>query len=86
MTQYDLDLLKIDLLLSNSEEQLGYLSEFAVSTLLINPPRPFWLICCGKLTLDLTDDLDLNKRSHFRWIYVCTIVRFNLYYSIRQYK
>ena len=72
--------------LSNSEEQLGNLSEVAVSTLLINPDGPFWLMCCAKLTLDLIDDLDLYKRSQFRCIYVWVLVRFNLYYSIQQYK
>ena len=36
----------------------------------------------------LTPDLcrlsyfDLNKRSHFKWIYVCILVGFNGYYSI----
>ena len=77
---------KLTFPLSNSEEQLGILSDVAVSTLLINSPRPFWLFCCAKLTLDLIDILDLYKRSHFKWIYVCVLVGFNLYYSIRQYK
>ena len=77
---------KVTFLMSNSEKPLGNLSEVAVSTLLINPPGPFWLICCAKLTLDLIDDLELYKRSHFRWIYVCVLVHFNLYYSIWQYK
>ena len=46
----------------------------------------FGLICCPKLTIDLIDDLELDKRGHFRWIYVCILVCFNLYYSIRQHK
>ena len=87
MTKYDLDFLKkLTFPLSNSEEQLGNMSDVAVSTLLINPSGPFWLICCAKLTLDLIDDPDLYKRRHLRWIYVCVLVRFNLYYSFRQYK
>ena len=45
-----------------------------------------WVDLLSKLTLDLVDDLDLDKRGHFRWIYVCVLVRFNLYYSIRQHK
>ena len=86
MTQHDIVLWKWTFSLSNSEEQLGNLSEVAVSILLINPPGRFWLICCAKLTLDLIDDLDLYKRSHFRCIYVCLLVRLSLYYSIRKYK
>ena len=86
MTQYYLDFLKSTFPLSNSEEQLGNLSELAVSTLFINPPGPFWLICCAKLTLYLIDDLDFFKRNHFRCMCVCVLVRFNLYYSIRQCK
>ena len=58
MTQHDLDFKKWTFPLSNSEVQLGNLSEVAVSTLLINPPWHFWLICCAKLTLDLIDDLE----------------------------
>ena len=57
--------------LSNSEEQLGNLSEVAVSTLLINPPGPFWLICSAKLTLELIDDFDLYKRSYLFQMYIC---------------
>ena len=77
---------KLTFPLSNSEEQLGNLSDVGVSTLLINPPGPFWMVCCAKLTLDLIDDLDFYKRIHFRWIYVCVLVHFNVYYSIQQYK
>ena len=49
---------KLTFPLNNSKEQLGNLSEVAVSTLLINPHGPFWLFCCAKLTLDLIDDID----------------------------
>ena len=52
---------KLTFPLSNSKEKLRNLSDVAVFTLLINPPRPFWLICCAKLSLDLIDDLDLLR-------------------------
>ena len=39
---------KVTFLMSNSEKQLGNLSEVAVSTLLINQPGPFWLIFYAK--------------------------------------
>ena len=83
MTNMTLTFEKLTFPLSNSEEQLGNLSDVAVSTLLKIHPGPFWLICCAKLTLDLIDDIDLYKRTHFRWICVCVLVRFNLYYSIQ---
>ena len=66
--------------LSNSEEQRGNLSDVALSTLLINPFGSFLVDSMSKLTLDLIDDLGLNKKSHIRWIYVCILVHFNLYY------
>ena len=72
--------------LSNSEEQLGNLYDIALSTLFSSPFGSVWVDLLSKLTLDLVDDLDLDKRGHFRWIFVCVLVHFNLYYSIRQYK
>ena len=71
--------------LSNSEEQLGNLYDIALSTLFSSPFGSVWVDLLSKLTLDLIDDLDLDKRGHFRWIYVCVVVCFNLYYSIRQH-
>ena len=50
--------------LINSEEQLGNLSIVAVATLFINPPGPFWMFCCVKLTLDLIDDIDLIRGAN----------------------
>ena len=44
----------------------------------------FWVDLQSKLNLDLKDDINLNKRSHFKWISVCVLVGFYLYYSIRQ--
>ena len=73
-------------LLCSSEEQLGNLSVIALSTLLSTPVRSGLVDLLFKLTLDLIDDLDLDKRSHFRWKYGCISVRFSRYYSIRQYK
>ena len=35
-----------------------------------------WVDLLSKLTLDLIDDLDLDKRGHFIWIYVCVLVVF----------
>ena len=70
---------KLTFPLSNSEEQLGNLSDVAVSILLINPPGPFWLIFCAKLTLDLIDYLDIYKRSHFRWIYIYIYIHISLF-------
>ena len=72
--------------LSNSEEQLENLYDIALSTLFSSPFGSDWVDLLSKLTLYLVDDLDLDKRGHFRWIYVCVLVRFNLYYSIRQHK
>ena len=72
--------------LSNSEEQLGNLYDIAVSTLFSSPFGSVWANLLSKLTIDLIDDLELDKRGHFRWIYVCILVCFNLYYSIRQHK
>ena len=71
--------------LSNSAEQLGNLSEVALSTLFINLFGSFMVDLMSKLTIDQIDDLELNKRSHFRWMYVCVLVRFNLYYSVQQH-
>ena len=64
--------------LSKSEEQLGNLYGVALSTLFSNPFGSFWVGLLSTLTLDLEDDIDLNKRSHCRWIYVCVLVGFNL--------
>ena len=72
--------------LSNSEEQHGNMYDIALSTLFSNPFGPVWVDLLSKLTFDLIDDHDLDKRSHFRRIYVCVLVRLNLYYSIRQHK
>ena len=71
--------------LSKSKEQFGNLSDVALSTLFSNPFGSFWVDVLSKLTIDLKYDIDLNRGSHFRWIYVCVIIEFNLYYSTRQY-
>ena len=65
---------------SNSEEQLGNLYEIALSTLFSSPFESVWVDLLSKLISDLIDDLDFDKRGHFRWIYVCVLVHFNLYY------
>ena len=83
------DILTFDILtyyLSNSEEQLGNVYDIALSTLFSSPFGSAWVDLLSKLTLDLIDNLDLDKRSHFREIYVCVLVRFNLCHSIRQHK
>ena len=54
--------------LCNSEEQLGNLYDIALSTLLSSPFGSVWFDLLPKLTLGLVDDLDLDKRGHFRWI------------------
>ena len=54
--------------LSNSKEQLGNLYDIAPSTLFSSPFGPVWVDLPSKLTLDLVDDLDLDKRGHFRRI------------------
>ena len=72
--------------LGNSEEQLGNLYDIALSTLFSSPFGSVWVDLLSKFALNLIDDLDLDKRGHFRWIYVCVLVRFNLNYSIRQQK
>ena len=63
--------------LSNSEEQLGNLYDIAPSTLLSNPFGSVWVDLLSKLPIDLIDDLDLDKRGHFRRIYECVLVSFN---------
>ena len=77
---------KLTFQLSNSEEQLGNLHDIALSTLFSSPFGSVCVDLLSKLTLDLVDDLVLDKRGHFRWIYVCVLGRFNLYYSIRKHK
>ena len=74
MTQYGIDLDRLTFQLSNSEEQLGNLHDIALSTLFGNPFGSVWVDVLSKLTIDFIDDLD--KRSHFRWIYVCLLGRF----------
>ena len=86
ITQYDMTFDRLTFQLSNSVEQLGNLYDIALSTLLSRTFRSVWVDLLPKLTLDLIDDLDLDKRGHFRWIYVCVLVCFNVYYSIRQLK
>ena len=59
--------------------------------MILNSPlsSPFgsgWVDLLSKLTLDLIDDLDLDKRGHFIWIYVCVLVVFYHSYTIRQHK
>ena len=71
--------------LSNSEEQLGNLYDIALSTVFSSPFGSVWVDLLSELTLDLFDDLGLDKTGHFRWIYVWVSVRFNLYYSILQH-
>ena len=53
---------------SRSVEQLGNLSDVALSTLFSNPIGPDLVDFLSNLTLDIKDDLDLNKRSLFRFI------------------
>ena len=50
--------------LSNSEEQLGNLYDIASSTLFSSPFGPVWVDLLSKLTINLVEDLDLNKRGH----------------------
>ena len=49
------------------------LYDIALSTLFSSPFESVWVELLSKLTLDLIDDLDLDKRGHFRWIYVCVL-------------
>ena len=49
--------------LSNSEEQLGNLDDIALSTLFISLFGSVWVDLQSKLTLELIDDLDRDKRS-----------------------
>ena len=63
--------------LSNSEEQLGNLYDMALSTLLSNPLRSVCVDLLSKLTIDLIDDIDLDKKSHLRSIYECVLVSYN---------
>ena len=63
--------------LSNSVEQLGNLYDIALSTLLSNLFGSVRIDLLSKLILGLLDNLDLDKRGHFRWIYVCVLVDFN---------
>ena len=51
---------------------------FALSTLFSNPFGSFLVIFLSKLTIDLENGIDLNKTSHFKWIYVCVLVAFHL--------
>ena len=51
--------------LSNSEEQLGNQSVIALSsTLLSTPVRSILVDLLSKLTLDLIDDLEIDRREH----------------------
>ena len=52
-------------------------SVIALSTLLSTPIESVLVDLLFKLTIDLIDDIDLDKRSHIRWIYVCVLIRFN---------
>ena len=54
--------------LSNTEE-LGNLYDIALSTLFISPFGSVWADLLSKLTLDLIDDLDLDKTSGIYCIY-----------------
>ena len=47
--------------LSNSEQQLGILSDIALSTLLDNPFGQILVDLLSKLTLDLIEELDFDK-------------------------
>ena len=62
------------------------LSDIALATLLSDPFRSVIVNLLSRLTLDLIDDFALDKRSLYRWVYVCILVRFNLHFSIQQYK
>ena len=72
--------------LSNNEEQLENMYDIALSSLFSSPFRSIWVDLLSKLTVDLIDDLGIDQRGHFRWIFVCVLVHFNLYYSIQQHK
>ena len=52
-------------------------SVIALSTLLSTPIESVLVDLLFKLTIDLIDDIDLDKRSHIRWIYVCVLIRLN---------
>ena len=52
-----------------------------LSTLFNNNLLFFGVDSQSKLSIDLNDDLNHNKRSHFRRIYGCILVGFNLYYD-----
>ena len=69
---------RLNFQLSNSEEQLGNLYDITLSTLFSNPFGSVWVDLLSKLTLNLIDDLDLDKMNHFRWIYVCILVCFKV--------
>ena len=56
---------------SKSEEQLGNLSDVALSTFIFSDLfEPIWFDCLSKLTLDLEDDPGLNKRKKIQ-MYIC---------------
>ena len=77
---------RLTIQLSNSEEQLGNLSDVTLSTLFINPFESILVDLMSILTLDLIDDIDLNQKIPFKWIYVCVLVYFHLYFSIGLFK
>ena len=52
--------------LSNSEEKLGNLPVIALFALFSNPFGSVLVDLLAKMTLDLIDDIDFDKRSHFR--------------------
>ena len=59
----DIVLWQIDLQLSNSEEQPDNLYDIALFTLFSSPLGSVWVDLLSKLTLDLIDGLDLDKRA-----------------------
>ena len=64
--------------LCNSEEQRGSLSVIALfSTVLLSTPvRSVLVELLSKLTIDRINNLDLDKRSHLRWIHVYVLIPF----------
>ena len=77
---------RLTIKLSNSEAQLGNLSDVALSTLFINPFESILVDLMFILTLDLINDIHLNQKIPFKWIYVCVLVHFYLYFSIGLFK
>ena len=72
--------------LSKSEQQLEACLMLHCLVCLVIPFGSFWVDYLSKLTIDLEDDIDLNKRSHLRRIHVLELVGLILFFTILQYK